>query len=234
MSLLLEEVNSGYGHLAVLHNVTLSVDTGQIVSLIGANGAGKTTTLRTIAGLVPASSGRVEFNGRPLVGMPPHEVVRCGVTQVPEGRELFPGLTVQENLEMGGYTRSKAERKETAAEVYDLFSILAERRNQPAGTMSGGQQQMLAIGRALMARPQLLMLDEPSLGLAPKIVAQMFDVILDIKRRGITVLLVEQNAGRALEISDHAYVLESGCISLEGRGPSLLKDPRVKKAYLGM
>ncbi len=234
MSLLLEEVNAGYGQLAVLHDVTLTVETGQIVSLIGANGAGKTTTLRTIAGLVPTSSGRVEFEGCPLMGRSPHQVVRDGITQVPEGRELFTGLTVQENLEMGGYTRPKAERKETITGVYELFPILAERRSQQAGTLSGGQQQMLAIGRALMAKPQLMMLDEPSLGLAPKVVAQVFDVILDIAQRGITVLLVEQNAGRALEISDYAYVLESGCITLEGRGVSLLKDPRVKRAYLGM
>ncbi len=234
MSLLLESVNAGYGHLAVLHEVSLEVPTGRIVSLIGGNGVGKTTTLRTIAGVVSASAGRVEFDGQSLIGMPTHEIVRRGVVQVPEGRELFAGLTVHENLEMGGYTRSKTERSETAAQVYELFPILAERRIQIAGTMSGGQQQMLAIGRALMTRPKVLMLDEPSLGLAPMVVAQVFDVIQDIKRRGITVLLVEQNAGRALEISDHAYVLESGHIALDGPGRELLTDPRVKQAYLGM
>ena len=234
MSLLLESVNAGYGHLAVLHEVSLEVPTGRIVSLIGGNGVGKTTTLRTIAGVVSASAGRVEFDGQSLIGMPTHEIVRRGVVQVPEGRELFAGLTVHENLEMGGYTRSKTERSETASQVYELFPILAERRIQIAGTMSGGQQQMLAIGRALMTRPKVLMLDEPSLGLAPMVVAQVFDVLQDIKRRGITVLLVEQNAGRALEISDHAYVLESGHIALDGPGRELLTDPRVKQAYLGM
>jgi branched-chain amino acid transport system ATP-binding protein len=234
VSLILEAVDAGYGHLSVLHDVSLRVETGQIVSLIGANGVGKTTTLRTIAGLVRPTGGSIEFDGRPLVGLPPHEVVGAGVVQVPEGRELFPGLTVQENLHMGGYTRSKAERAETLQDVLELFPILAERRKQVAGTMSGGQQQILAIGRALMGRPRLLMLDEPSLGLAPKIVAQVFDVVLDIQRRGITVLLVEQNASRALEISDHAYVLESGHVALDGAGRSLLADERVKQAYLGM
>jgi branched-chain amino acid transport system ATP-binding protein len=234
VSLVLDSVASGYGHLAVLHGVSLTVGAGQVVSLIGGNGAGKTTTLRTVAGVVRPTSGRLEFDGKSLAGLAPHDVVRAGVMQVPEGRELFPELTVQENLDMGGYIRTKAERAETAADVFELFPILADRRKQLAGTMSGGQQQMLAIGRALMARPRLLMLDEPSLGLAPKIVAQVFEVILDIRKRGITVLLVEQNAGQALEISDHAYVLESGRIVLDGPGRSLLTDDRVKQAYLGM
>jgi branched-chain amino acid transport system ATP-binding protein len=234
VSLVLDAVDAGYGPLSVLHGVSLRVESGQIVSLIGGNGVGKTTTLRTIAGVVRPTAGTIEFDGTSLVGLPPHEVVRAGVLQVPEGRELFPELTVQENLHMGGYTRSKAERAETVEDVFELFPILAERRKQLAGTMSGGQQQMLAIGRALMGRPRLLMLDEPSLGLAPKIVSQVFEVVLDIKRRGITVLLVEQNAGRALEISDHAFVLESGHVALDGAGPSLLADDRVKQAYLGM
>jgi branched-chain amino acid transport system ATP-binding protein len=234
VSLVLDAIDAGYGPLSVLHGVSLRVESGQIVSLIGGNGVGKTTTLRTIAGVVRPTAGTIEFDGTSLVGLPPHEVVRAGVLQVPEGRELFPELTVQENLHMGGYTRSKAERAETVEDVFELFPILAERRKQLAGTMSGGQQQMLAIGRALMGRPRLLMLDEPSLGLAPKIVSQVFEVVLDIKRRGITVLLVEQNAGRALEISDHAFVLESGHVALDGAGPSLLADDRVKQAYLGM
>lgn len=234
MSLIIENLNAGYDRLAVLHDLSLTVRQGQVVSLIGANGAGKTTTLRTIAGMLPATSGRIEFEERSLIGLADHAVVREGIVHVPEGRELFADLTVQENLAMGGYTTSKADRKEMVEQVYELFPILAERRGQRAGTMSGGQQQMLGIGRALMARPKLLMLDEPSLGLAPKIVAQVFDVILDIRSRGITVLLVEQNAARALEISDYAYVLESGAITLEGPGGDLLEDPRVKRAYLGM
>lgn len=234
MSLVLDAVNAGYGPLSVLHGVSLRVESGQIVSLIGGNGVGKTTTLRTVAGVVRPTSGTIEFDGKPLVGLAVHDVVRAGVGQVPEGRELFPDLTTLENLNMGGYTRSKAERAETIEEVFALFPILAERRKQMASTMSGGQQQMLAIGRALMGRPRLLMLDEPSLGLAPKIVEQVFEVVLDIKQRGIAVLLVEQNAGRALEISDHAYVLDSGHIALDGEGRSLLADERVKQAYLGM
>jgi branched-chain amino acid transport system ATP-binding protein len=234
VALVLDAVEAGYGHLAVLHGVSLRVESGKIVSLIGGNGVGKTTTLRAIAGMVRPTAGTIEFDGLPLAGLAPHDVVRAGVLQVPEGRELFPDLTVQENLDMGGYTRSKTERAETIEDVFELFPILAERRKQAAGTMSGGQQQMLAIGRALMGRPRLLMLDEPSLGLAPKIVEQVFEVVLDIKQRGITVLLVEQNAGRALEISDHAYVLESGRVALDGVGPSLLADDRVKQAYLGI
>jgi branched-chain amino acid transport system ATP-binding protein len=234
VALVLDAVKAGYGHLAVLHGVSLRVESGQIVSLIGGNGVGKTTTLRAIAGMVRPTGGTIEFDGTPLAGLAPHDVVRAGVLQVPEGRELFPELTVQENLHMGGYTRSKTERAETIEDVFGLFPILAERRKQAAGTMSGGQQQMLAIGRALMGRPRLLMLDEPSLGLAPKIVEQVFEVVLDIKHRGITVLLVEQNAGRALEISDHAYVLESGRVALDGVGRSLLADDRVKQAYLGI
>jgi branched-chain amino acid transport system ATP-binding protein len=234
VSLILDAVDAGYGPLSVLHGVSLRVESGQIVSLIGGNGVGKTTTLRTIAGVVRPTAGTIEFDGTSLIGLAPHDVVRAGVLQVPEGRELFPELTVQENLHMGGYTRSKAERAETVEDVFELFPILAERRKQLAGTMSGGQQQMLAIGRALMGRPRLLMLDEPSLGLAPKIVSQVFEVVLDIKQRGITVLLVEQNAGRALEISDHAFVLESGHVALDGPGVSLLADDRVKQAYLGM
>lgn len=234
MTLVLDKINAGYGHLRVLHEVSLTVKSGQLVSLIGANGAGKTTALRMISGLLSATSGSITFDGDSLTGLAAHEVVRRGIVHVPEGRELFPELTVEENLEMGGYTRTRHESRETIAEVFDLFPILAERRTQPAGTMSGGQQQMLAIGRALVARPKLLLLDEPSLGLAPKIVTQVFDVLDTIRRASITVLLVEQNAAKALAVSDHAYVLESGSISLDGPGESLLGDDRVKQAYLGI
>ena len=234
MSLVLDKVSAGYGHLSVLHEVSLTVESGQLVSLIGANGAGKTTALRMISGLLSATSGSITFEGESLIGLAAHEVVRRGIVHVPEGRELFADLTVEENLEMGGYTRTRQESRETIGEVFDLFPILAERRTQLAGTMSGGQQQMLAIGRALVARPKLLLLDEPSLGLAPKIVVQVFDVLETIRRASITVLLVEQNAAKALAVSDHAYVLESGSISLDGPGESLLGDERVKQAYLGI
>jgi len=230
----LEGVCAGYRGLEILQELTMHVDEGEVVALIGANGAGKTTTLRAISGLVRPTAGSVSLDGERIRGMPPHRIVRAGLVQVPEGRGLFGTLTVAENLDMGGYTRSSDERKTGLAEVFELFPVLAERRGQVAETMSGGQQQMLAIGRALMARPRLLMLDEPSIGLAPKLVAQVLDAVGRIRRAGVTVLIVEQNAAQTLAIADRAYVLESGRIALEGAGRELLKDPRVRTAYLGL
>jgi branched-chain amino acid transport system ATP-binding protein len=230
----LEGVSAGYGSLQILHDLSLEVRSGEVVALVGANGAGKTTTLRTISGLLRPSSGRVTFDGQDLAGVGAHEVVRRGLVMVPEGRELFGDLTVRENLDMGGFTRSQGERAGTLEQVYELFPILAERRAQRAGTMSGGQQQMLAIGRALMARPQLLMLDEPSLGLAPLMVKTVFEIVGRIRETGITVLIVEQNAVRTLELADRAYVLESGSVTVSGAGLELLADKRVRSAYLGL
>ena len=232
--LTLEGVRAGYGGLQILQDLSMHVDEGEIVALIGANGAGKTTTLRTISGLLRPTAGRVTFAGRALDGTRPNDVVRAGLVQVPEGRALFGSLTVAENLDMGGYTHDAATRGAALAEVLELFPILDERREQVAETMSGGQQQMLAIGRALMARPKLLMLDEPSIGLAPKLVQTVLQAVQRIRDTGVTVLLVEQNAAQALSISDRAYVMESGSIALEGAGAALLKDPRVRQAYLGM
>ena len=232
--LTLEGVCAGYGGLQILHDVDVEVRRGEVVALIGANGAGKTTTLRAVSGIIKPTAGTITFDGRPLNQLPPHDVVRAGLVQVAENRELFGGLTVQENLFMGGYTRDVREREEAMAEVHDIFPILSERAGQRASTMSGGQQQMLAIARALMARPQLLMLDEPSLGLAPKLVTSVFDTVQRIRERGITVLIVEQNAARTLQLADRAYVLESGAVTLQGAGPELLNDPRVRSAYLGL
>jgi branched-chain amino acid transport system ATP-binding protein len=232
--LTLEGVSAGYGGLQIIHEVELHVDEGEVVALIGANGAGKTTTLRTISGLLKPSAGVIQLEGRTLNALGPHEIVRAGVVQVAENRELFPGLTVAENLLMGAYSRPSSERADALAEVHELFPILADRATQTASTLSGGQQQMLAIGRALMARPRLLMLDEPSLGLAPKLVASVFETVRRIRERGITVLIVEQNAVQTLQLADRAYVLESGSVTLEGSGTELLEDPRVRSAYLGL
>ena len=229
-----EQVDAGYGGLQVLHGINLEVDEGEVVALIGANGAGKTTTLRTIAGVIEPTGGSITLEERSIVGLGPHELVRRGVVMVSEDRELFGGLTVRENLAMGAYTRTEGEQRETLKEVYELFPILEERADQRAETMSGGQQQMLAIGRALMARPRLLLLDEPSLGLAPKLVTDVFSTIERIHELGITVLVVEQNARRTLESADRAYVIESGELTLSGTGQELLDDPDVRKAYLGL
>jgi len=233
--LTLDRVSAGYRRLQVLHEVSMHVEQGEIVALIGANGAGKTTLLRTISGLLSVTSGSITFDGERIDGMRPERIVRRGLVHVPEGRALFGPLTVMENLEMGAYTRR--ERAEVAAsldEVFSLFPILDERRQQRADTMSGGEQQMLAIARALMARPRLLSLDEPSIGLAPNLVVQVLEAVTRIRDTGVTVLIVEQNAAHALRISDRAYVLESGAIAVEGRGPELVDDPRVRTAYLGM
>jgi branched-chain amino acid transport system ATP-binding protein len=203
------------------------------VALIGANGAGKTTALRTISGLLRPMAGTITVDGEPVTRLGPHEVVRRGLVHVPEGRELFGELTVRENLEMGAYAHGRAKRELSLREVHDMFPVLAERGRQTAHTLSGGQQQMLAIARALMARPRLLMLDEPSLGLAPKLVAEMFGTLERIRQTGITVLIVEQNVVQTLKLADRAYVLESGSIAAQGSSDKLLDDPRVRAAYLG-
>jgi branched-chain amino acid transport system ATP-binding protein len=221
-----------YGKIAALKDVTLSVDEGEIVALIGANGAGKTTTLKTISGLRPLSAGRIVFEGRDISRMPGHKRVTAGIGQAPEGRGVFPGMTVQENLLMGCYTR-KGNVTTELNEVYELFPRLAERKSQFGGTMSGGEQQMIAIGRALMTNPRVLLLDEPSMGLAPILVQQIFDIIAEINNRGTTVLLVEQNAQQALQLAHRAYVLETGRVVKSAQASLLLDDPQVRAAYLG-
>jgi branched-chain amino acid transport system ATP-binding protein len=236
MSLLeLREVDVGYGDLVALQGVSLSVEPGEILSVVGANGAGKTTMLRAISGLLRPRAGEIRFAGDRLDRLPTHAIVERGVVQVPEGRKIFPTLTVLENLELGSYSaKARAERRRSLDRVFALFPRLAERTRQPAGTMSGGEQQMLAIGRALMALPTLLMLDEPSLGLAPKIVREIFRIMVEINRTGTTVLLVEQNTRQALALSQRGYVLENGRVVLEGTGRGLLGNEHVKRAYLGM
>ncbi|GAB3151739.1 ABC transporter ATP-binding protein [Amycolatopsis sp. NPDC004378] len=232
MLLEVEDINVHYGKIAALKGMSLQVDQGEIVSLIGANGAGKTTTLKTISGLRPLTSGRIVFNGQDISKTPGHKRVLLGIGQAPEGRGVFPGMTVQENLLMGAYTR-KDDLTADLDEVFELFPRLAERKNQFGGTMSGGEQQMIAIGRALMTKPKVLLLDEPSMGLAPMLIAQIFDIIREINKRGTTVLLVEQNAQQALKLSDRAYVLETGRVVQTARGADLLDDPKVRAAYLG-
>ncbi|HTO11089.1 MAG TPA: ABC transporter ATP-binding protein [Candidatus Binatia bacterium] len=230
----LDGVEAGYGDVVAVRAVSLEVRAGEIVALIGSNGAGKTTTLRAISGLLPLRGGRVELDGRRLDGLGPAAVVRAGVAHVPEGRQLFPTMTVRENLELGARTPESGARKpETLARVFELFPRLAERLTQLAGTLSGGEQQMVAIGRALMARPRLLMLDEPSLGLAPVVVGAIFANLAAINRDGLTILLVEQNVLRALRCSHRAYVLENGTITLTGASATLLDDARIRRAYLG-
>ena len=232
--LVLEGVSAGYGGLQVLHEVDLEVDAGEVVALIGANGAGKTTTLRTVAGLLTPTSGMIALEGEPVAGLGPHDMVARGVVMVAENRELFGGLTVHENLVLGAFSRPRSELADSLDRVHELFPILDERAQQRAETMSGGQQQMLAIGRALMARPRLLLMDEPSMGLAPKLVADVFATIEEIRADGITVLLVEQNAKRTLETADRGYVIESGEINVSGSGAELLASDDVRKAYLGL
>ena len=228
-----ENVCVSYGKVAALHGVSLQVQEGELVSMIGANGAGKTTLLNAISGALPYS-GVAEFEGRPLPRVA-HEVVRVGVMHVPEGRRVFSALTVQENLLMGAFTvADRRVRRERLNEAYRLFPILEERKGQYAGTLSGGEQQMLAVARGLMSGPRLLLLDEPSLGLAPMLVTEIFDLLQRINRQGVTILLVEQNARKALAIADRAYVLETGRVVGEGPGPELLEDPIIRKAYLGV
>ena len=226
-------INVYYGAIHAIKGISFNVDEGEIVTLIGANGAGKSTTLNTVSGLLHSRTGDIKFLGNSISKMAPNKIVENGLVMVPEGRRIFLGLTVQENLEMGAYTRPKAELKASMEEVYDLFPRLRERRNQIGGTLSGGEQQMLAMGRALMAKPKLIMLDEPSMGLAPLLVDLIFDLITDLNKRGSTILLVEQNAQAALSIADRAYVLETGKVVKTGKGSELISDPDIKKAYLG-
>ena len=228
-----EDLNVYYGSIHAIQGVSFTVNKGEIVTLIGANGAGKSTTLNTISGLLRSKTGSLTFRGENIGGMAPHAIVRKGIIHVPEGRRIFSKLTVEENLEMGAYTRPVRELDDAIAGVYDRFPRLKERRRQVAGTLSGGEQQMLAIGRALVSRPSLLMLDEPSMGLAPILVEQVFSIIQEIHRSGVTVLLVEQNARMALSIADRGYVLETGRVVLTGPGKELLANDSVRKAYLG-
>ena len=227
------DLNVYYGEIHALKGISFTVRQGEIVTLLGNNGAGKTTTLRTLSGLLAARSGDVQLDGSSLLGIAPHDVVLKGITHVPEGRRIFNRLTVVENLEMGAYTRSDAAVGEDLEHVFTVFPRLKERRAQVAGTLSGGEQQMLAIGRALMAKPRLLLLDEPSMGLAPVLVEQIFETVLTINRQGVTILLVEQNAAMALSIAERGYVLETGRLALEGRAGELADNPEVRRAYLG-
>ncbi|MCR5170849.1 MAG: ABC transporter ATP-binding protein [Desulfovibrio sp.] len=231
----LRQVNTYYGKIQALQDVSIRVDDGEIVTLIGANGAGKSTTLMTVCGILHPRSGEIVWNGAPIHQLPPHDIVKLGISQVPEGRLIFPELTVRENLDLGAFLRS--DRDGIASDmdyVFELFPILKERISQQGGTLSGGEQQMLAVGRALMARPKLLLLDEPSLGLAPIIIQQIFSIIQKVNADGTTVFLVEQNANQALRIAHRGYVMENGRIAMEGRAADLLASEEVRKAYLGM
>lgn len=226
-------LNVYYGLIHALHDVSFHVNEGEVVALIGANGAGKTTILHTVSGLLPAKSGSVVFEGKDITKKPGHAIVKLGMGHVPEGRRVFPGLTVAENLRMGAFTRPKTEVADSLDEVYEWFPRLEERKNQAAGTLSGGEQQMLAMGRAMMSKPRILLLDEPSMGLSPLFVGEIFKIIEKVSAAGTTVLLVEQNAKKALSIADRAYVLETGNIIKEGIASELLNDDAIKKAYLG-
>lgn len=233
--LVIKNLNCFYDNIHALKNLSLEVKKGEIVSLIGSNGAGKTTTLSAITGLVSQKDGIIEFEGKDIANIAAHDIVKIGISLSPEGREVFPALTVEENLQLGAYTRkSKSEVKESFDQVYRLFPRLRERVKQQAGTLSGGEQQMLAIARSLMTKPKLLLLDEPSLGLAPNIVLEVFNLIKNINSEGITILLIEQNANMALKISHRAYVLETGNVILEDEAQKLLVNPKVKEAYLGI
>ena len=227
------DLNVYYGSIHAVKGVSFEVEEGEIVTLIGANGAGKSTTLNTVAGLLKARTGTIEFEGESLVGIPAHKMVSKGIALCPEGRRIFQDLTVRENLDMGDFTRSDDEAVEMRKVVYERFPRLKERRNQRAGTLSGGEQQMLAMGRALMSKPKLMMLDEPSMGLAPILVQEIFDIIKAFNEMGTTVLLVEQNASMALSVADRGYVLETGRVVKTGTGAELLVDDDVRKAYLG-
>ena len=229
-----EGIEAYYGRIQALRGASLAVDAGEIVALIGSNGAGKTTTLRTISGLMHPAAGRITFAGEDISRTKAHDIVRRGICHVPEGRRVFPRMQVVDNLAMGAYTRRDGEVAKDLARVYELFPRLKERATQLAGTLSGGEQQMLAIGRAMMARPKLLMLDEPSLGLAPMLVELIFEIVKQIEQSGVPILLVEQNAHKALEVADRAYVIETGSIVMTGTGQELLKSPDVQRAYLGV
>jgi branched-chain amino acid transport system ATP-binding protein len=229
-----ESIHSYYGHIQALRGVSLTVEEGEVVTLIGSNGAGKTTTLRSIHGILPPREGRIVFRGEEIQGKPAHDMIKRGIAQSPEGRKIFQRMTVLENLEMGAYHRNdRSEIQEDMNRVFDLFPRLKERVKQEAGTMSGGEQQMLAIGRSLMSRPKLLLLDEPSMGLAPVLVERIFQVIQEINKQGTTILLVEQNANVALEVATRGYVLETGSIVNAASAEKLREDPKVREAYLG-
>ncbi len=233
----IKDMTVAYGRIEALHGISISVEEGELVTLIGANGAGKTTTMRAISGVRPLSRGSIMFDGQDITKMKAYKRVIAGIVQSPEGRGVFPGMTVQENLDMGHYGRkfeSKTEYQETLDRVFELFPRLGERRSQVGGTMSGGEQQMVAIGRALMGRPRVLLLDEPSMGLAPMVIQQIFKIISEINAQGTTILLVEQNAQQALSRSHRAYILETGEVVKSGPGPELLADPAIKEAYLGV
>ena len=228
-------INVSYGEVQALWDVSLEIGAGEIVALVGSNGAGKTTTLKTISGLLHPTSGTIEFDGKPIHEAAAHEIVAMGIAHIPEGRRLWANMTVRENLEMGCYLRhDRAGIEADLQRVFERFPILGQRREQAAGTLSGGEQQMLAISRALMSRPKLVLFDEPSLGLAPNIVERTFEIIRQIRADGVTVVMVEQNAAAALELSDRAYVMEQGAVALSGKGAELLGDPHVQKAYLGV
>jgi branched-chain amino acid transport system ATP-binding protein len=235
MMLEIQNLEVSYGKIRAIKGISLHVNQGEVVVLVGANGAGKTTLLKTISGLLTPSSGSIKFQGLDLTKIAPHQRVIEGICQAPEGRGIFPGMTVEENLQIGKYSRetAKIEMTEDLERIFELFPRLKDRRTQLGGTLSGGEQQMLAIGRALMSRPKVLLLDEPSMGLAPKFIATIFEIIQEIKKQDVTILLVEQNASKALQIADRAYVLETGVIAKEGTGVGLLKDPAVRAAYLG-
>ncbi|MBR3158955.1 MAG: ABC transporter ATP-binding protein [Atopobiaceae bacterium] len=234
MSMLkITDLNVYYGSIHAVKGVSFEVEEGEIVTLIGANGAGKSTTLNTVAGLLRPRSGTIEFEGQSLVGVPAHKMVSKGIALCPEGRRIFQDMTVRENLEMGAFTRTEEESLEMRKRVYESFPRLKERRTQAGGTLSGGEQQMLAMGRALMSKPKLMMLDEPSMGLAPILVQEIFDIIKELNEQGTTILLVEQNASMALSIANRAYVLETGRVSMSGDANELLHDERVRQAYLG-
>ena len=229
-----KQLHVHYGVIKALDGISFEVNKGEIVTLIGANGAGKTTTMQSVNGLIPTSGGTVTYNGKDITNMPCHKIVNLGIAQVPEGRRVFQELSVYDNLIMGAYSqKDKTKIKQNITEIYEWFPRLEERKNQMAGTLSGGEQQMLAMGRAMMSNPELLMLDEPSMGLSPLLVDQVFDIIKTFHKRGTTILLVEQNAGKSLAISDRAYVLENGKIALSGTGTELMQSEEVKKAYLG-
>ncbi|BES66383.1 ABC transporter ATP-binding protein [Gottschalkiaceae bacterium SANA] len=234
VALQIEKLHVSYGSIAALKGIDLSVEKGKIVALLGSNGAGKTTTLKTISGLIEPQSGSITVSGESIVGLNPAKINRLGVVQSPEGRQIFPELTVEENLRIGGFTlKTRAQLKSNFERVYGYFPVLKERKKQVAGTLSGGEQQMLAIARALMASPDVLLLDEPSLGLAPLIVQDIFRILKEINKEGMTILIVEQNALQTLKISDYAYVLEVGHVSMEGAADELIKDKRLIEAYLG-
>ena len=231
----LKSINAGYGQIQIVRDVSMNIDKDEIVALVGANGAGKSTIIKTISGLLPVSSGSILFEGKRIENMPAHKIITTGISLVPEGRRLFSYMTVQENLELGAYVESNQKRVQENMEwVFGLFPILEERRTQLAGTFSGGEQQMLTIGRALMSKPKFLMMDEPSLGLSPVIVDEVFKIVKVLQNEGVTILLVEQNVRKSLEIANRGYVLEHGGIVLSGEATELLEDENVKKAYLGM